>query len=137
MLSELPPNIVLLLLQIILTRQQEIVRMDKEQVLDLLLLQPILENGILQQFITHKLTQIYSPQVQSFTLRRLKTLLAEIFERGFRVENSVGLPPSITNKFQDGPVNIVYLANFYYEWRLWELQESLIPSVQRDIVDLI
>ncbi|CAL9729264.1 SWR1-complex protein 7 [Monosporozyma unispora] len=135
MLSELPPNVVLLLLQIVLARQQEICRIDKDKDFDQLIIEPILDNKILYQFTTHALTQLYSPQVKSLTIRKLKTLLAEIFENRFK--SAAEYSDALTERFQKEEATVVTLANFYYNWRVMQLEQNLIPTARDDIINLI
>lgn len=139
MLSELPLNIVLLLLQIILARQEDICRGDKDKNIDQLLQDPILDNGTLQQFITHPLVQIYSPQVKTLTQRKLRALVAEIFENGFHVaaESSAAIN-EVAARFQnEAPPTVVTLANFYYELRILQLERDLIPTAKESLLELV
>lgn len=135
MLSELPPNIVLLLLQIILARQQEICRTDKDKNLEQLLSDPILDDEVLHQFTSHALTQLYSVQLKTLTIRKLKTLVAEIFQNSFH--SVAEYSDVLLERFKEEEVTIVTLANFYYDWRVMQLEQDVIPKAKQDILSLV
>lgn len=138
MLADLPPNIVLLLLQIILARQQEYCKLDKTKKLENLLVDPILDNEILERFIKHPLLKIYHQPSQSLTLRQLKILIREVFDNGFQIiynDKDDYDFSKISDKFtKDTIPNIISLANFYYECRIAQLENELIPNIKSDLV---
>lgn len=53
-----PSNIVLLLLQLVLQRQQTLAHRDKSVDLQTLLKDPVIDNDVLVEFKTHKLVQL-------------------------------------------------------------------------------
>lgn len=138
MLSELPPNIVLLLLQIILARQQELCKLDKTLKLEYLLVDPILDNDVLQKFIKHPLLKLYSRPAQNLTLRKLRTLIAEIFDNGFQIkyvdDNNVDFSDMCDRYNKETVPNVISLANFYYEYRIVQLEKKLIPCAKSDLI---
>ncbi|CAI4035283.1 hypothetical protein SMKI_12G4330 [Saccharomyces mikatae IFO 1815] len=118
-----PSNIVLLLLQIVLQRQQTLAHRDKSLHLQELLREPIIDGDILMEFKKHKLVQFYGPQYcHDISLRGLKTLVKDIFANG--IPNVT--PHSETNE----PVTVVALANYYYVQRINELQETELPQLK-------
>ncbi|CAL9733741.1 SWR1-complex protein 7 [Monosporozyma servazzii] len=135
MLSELPSNIVLLLLQVILARQQEICRTDKDKDLEYLLGDPIIDDEVLHQFTSHTLINLYSAQLKTLTIRKLKTLVAEIFQNSFH--SAVEYSDVLTERFQEEEITIVTLANFYYDWRVMQLEQDVIPKAKEDILRLV
>ncbi|KAK5780381.1 Swc7p PWA37_002656 [Arxiozyma heterogenica] len=138
MLSELPPNIVLLLLQIILAHQQELCKLDKTLKLEYLLVDPILENEVLQKFTKHPMLKLYSRPTQNLTLRKLKTLVAEIFDNGFQIkyvdDNNVDFSELSDRYNKETIPNVISLANFYYEYRIIQLEKKLIPRAKSDLI---
>ncbi|CAI4046983.1 Swc7p SKDI_12G4110 [Saccharomyces kudriavzevii IFO 1802] len=118
-----PSNIVLLLLQIILRRQQILAHRDKTLNLQELLMEPIIDNDILTEFKTHKLVQLYGPQYyRDISLRGLKTMVTDIFAEE--------IPKAEQSSETDEPTTVVTLANHYYAQRIDELQKTEIPQLK-------
>lgn len=111
-------NIVLLLLQIVLYRQQELVHNDKSLDQEQLMKDPIIDEEVLEQFRAHTLVKLYAPELRSAQLRKLRNMVKDIFD--------LGLP--------DGqPATLVTLANHYYAQRVQELQNTEIPQLQTQV----
>lgn len=73
----------LLLLQLVLQRQQTLAHRDKSVDLQTLLKDPVIDNDVLVEFKTHKLVQLYGPQYcRDISLRGLKTMVTDIFANG-------------------------------------------------------
>lgn len=118
-----PSNIVLLLLQIVLQRQQNLAHRDKSLNLQELLREPIIDNDILVEFKKHKLVQLYGPQYcRDISLRGLKTMVTDIF--------ASGTPKAPQPSGNDQPVTVVELANYYYMQRINELQNTELPQLK-------
>ncbi|CCC72120.1 hypothetical protein NCAS_0J01410 [Naumovozyma castellii] len=118
-MEQYPANVPLLLLQIILQRQQVLAHKDKNLHMETLIKDPIIDDEILNQFISHKLIKIYTPDLSHMTKRSLKTMVNELFVEGLSTS-------------QD-PVTIVTLANYYYERRVKELETELIPQLKSQL----
>ena len=113
----------LLLLQIVLQRQQTLAHRDKSLDLQELLREPIIDNDILAEFKKHKLVQLYGPQYCcDISLRGLKTMVTDIF--------ASGIPNAAQPSGNDQPVTVVELANYYYMQRINELQNTELPQLK-------
>lgn len=111
-------NIVLLLLQIVLYRQQELIHNDKSLDQEQLMKDPIIDEEVLEQFRAHTLVKLCAPELRSAQLRKLRNMVKDIFD--------LELP--------DGqPATLVTLANHYYARRVQELQNTEIPQLQTQI----
>ncbi|CAI4047316.1 hypothetical protein N7582_004048 [Saccharomyces uvarum] len=123
-----PSNIVLLLLQIILQRQQALTHRDKSLNLEEMLKEPIIDNDILTEFKTHKLVQLYGPQYyRDISLRGLKTMVTDIFANG--------IPKTAQPSETDEPITVVSLANHYYAQRVDELQGRELPQLREQLLE--
>ncbi|SCW01804.1 LAFE_0E07624g1_1 [Lachancea fermentati] len=117
---DLKNNIALLLLQIIFYRQQELCHLDKSLDSDTLMTDPIIDDAILHKFRNHKLVELHAADLSGIRLRILKNLVKELFEKG--------LPDD------EGPVNVVSLANFYYSQRIRELESEELPKIRNELI---
>lgn len=120
-----PTNVLLLLLQLLLQRQQALAHQDKSLDLTALLREPIVDKEVLAQFQSHKLVKMYAPELCSVHLRILKSLVADIF--------LAGLPGEET---QD-EVTVISLANHYYNQRIEELTLDQLPRIRHDMAELL
>lgn len=120
-----PTNVLLLLLQLLLQRQQALAHQDKSLDLTALLREPIVDKEVLAQFQSHKLVKMYAPELCSVHLRILKSLVADIF--------LAGLPGEET---QD-EVTVISLANHYYSQRIEELTLDQLPRIRHDMAELL
>ncbi|CAR22887.1 Swc7p [Lachancea thermotolerans CBS 6340] len=118
----LKSNVALLLLQIVLYRQQELLHMDKTLDNDQLLADPVLDEMILSKFANHRLVRMYAPELSGIQLRTLKGIVRELFEQG--------LPDD------DVPVTVVTLANHFYYTRVQELEREQIPELKAKVQEL-
>lgn len=116
-----PYNIILVLLQIILHRQQVITHKNKNLKYEELLENPTIDNETLIEFQHHKLVKLYSPDLCDIQLRRLKTMVIDIFEEG------------IPHLSSSESLNLITLANYYYAKRIQEIEETEIPELFNDI----
>ncbi|CAI4644382.1 BCN_G0039320.mRNA.1.CDS.1 [Saccharomyces cerevisiae] len=122
-----PSNIVLLLLQLVLQRQQTLAHRDKSVDLQTLLKDPVIDNDVLVEFKTHKLVQLYGPQYcRDISLRGLKTMVIDIFANG--------IPRNAQSSGNDQPVTVVDLANYYYMQRINELQNTELPQLKEALL---
>ncbi|CAR26541.1 hypothetical protein ZYGR_0H03550 [Zygosaccharomyces rouxii] len=122
-----PSNVKLLLLQILLRRQQNLAHQDKSLSLPQLLREPIVDREALQEFQSHKLVQMYSPELCTVPLRTLKNMVSELFERG--------LPHRANDP--DEPVTIVKLAEYYYSERIQEIQDDQLPKLREQMLQYL
>ncbi|CCD27112.1 Swc7p NDAI_0J02200 [Naumovozyma dairenensis CBS 421] len=126
-----PSNVILLLLQIILQRQQVLSHKDKSLNLQTLLQDPIIDNEVLQQFNSHKLVKLYCPELSSMTRRTLQAMVHDIFQSGFGATSSSPLEEQYANI----PITVASLANFYYDKRLNEIQQEELPKLEQQLKD--
>ncbi|EDO18730.1 hypothetical protein Kpol_1055p87 [Vanderwaltozyma polyspora DSM 70294] len=116
-----PSNVILLLLQIILHRQQSISHKDKKKDYNLLLVEPVIDTEVLKEFQNHKLVKLHAPDMCNIQLRSLRLLVNEIFEKGIpEVEGNI-------------PVNIVSLANYYYAKRIKQIEDVELPRLRNEM----
>lgn len=120
---DLKSNIALLLLQIILYRQQELCHNNKSIKYTDLLINPVLDDSILKSFSTHKLVKLYAPELHDLDLPRLTAIFHELFFQGI---------PDIKE-----PITIITLANYYYDKRIQELERDEIPKLKHQLTDRI
>lgn len=120
---ELGANIALLLMQIVLRRQQELSHSDKSLDKEQLLKDPVIDESILAEFTNHRLVKLYAPDLQGMQLRMLRSIIRGLFE--------AGLPD------KDAPVTVVTLANHFYYSRVAELEAEQIPALKQQILDLM
>ncbi|SCV05941.1 LANO_0H18558g1_1 [Lachancea nothofagi CBS 11611] len=120
---DLKANVALLLLQIVLYRQQELSHADKSLKLDDLLQEPIVDDIILTKFNTHRLVKLYASGLSGLQLRTLKGIVRSLFNKGLPDKNA--------------PVTVVTLANYYYYTRVAELEQEQIPKLKKQISELI
>lgn len=120
-----PSNVILLLLQIVLQRQQFLAHQDKTLDLDSLLREPIIDRVILTEFQNHKLVKMYLPDFVTLQMRGLKSLVNEVFEEGIADGNSD----------DDAGITVISLANHYYAKRIRELESSELPALKTSIID--
>ncbi|QEU62892.1 Swc7 [Kluyveromyces lactis] len=106
-------SIALLLLQITLYHQQELAHADSSLSLDELLVEPIVDNIVVEKFTSHSMVQIYAPELAPLNIRSIKGLISDLF----------------TNTNIQEPKNLITLANHYYSERLNYLQEEKIPEL--------
>ncbi|CCF56037.1 hypothetical protein KAFR_0A06020 [Kazachstania africana CBS 2517] len=119
-----PANVILLLLQIILRRQQILCHRDVGLNMEDLRKDPIIDNEILHAFQSHKLTRLYAPDIEAMTLRGLKSLAADVFSEGI---------PSEDEEHSKETVDILDLANYYYNLRIEELENQL-PKLKEELL---
>ncbi|AMD19914.1 HCL237Cp [Eremothecium sinecaudum] len=110
-------NVVLLLLQMLLYRQQELKNKDKALDYEKLLEEPIVDEEVLERFTSHKLVKLYNPYLCTIRLWELKKTVREIFSKGLEDKSIAKL-------------NLVTLANQYYKRRMNELQFKEIPRLK-------
>lgn len=118
-----PSNVVLLLLQLLLQRQQALAHHDKSLDLTQLLKDPIVDKEVLTQFQNHKLVKMYAPELCSVHLRSLKGLVTDIF--------TYGIP--VTEDVSGQEITVITLANHYYNKRLAELTQFELPELRQEI----
>lgn len=109
--------VILLLLQITLYRQQELSHQDSSLEVDKLLLDPKVDQTILNKFISHKMTKLYTPELTNINLRSLKMLLTDVLDQ----------------TELDGEKNLITLANYYYSKRVSFLEEEKLPGLVAQI----
>lgn len=112
-------SIALLLLQITLYHQQELAHADSSLSLDELLVEPIVDNTVVEKFTSHSMVQIYAPELVPLNIRSIKGLISDLF----------------TNTNIQEPKNLITLANHYYSERLNYLQEEKIPELIQQMKD--
>ncbi|CUS20270.1 LAQU0S01e02828g1_1 [Lachancea quebecensis] len=120
---ELKSNVALLLLQIVLYRQQELSHIDKTLDNEQLLADPVLDEMVLSKFANHRLVRMHAPELSGIQLRTLKGIIRELFEQG--------LPDD------DVPVTVVTLANHFYYTRVQELEKEQIPELKDKMQELL
>ncbi|SCU77878.1 LAMI_0A02652g1_1 [Lachancea mirantina] len=113
---DLASNVILLILQIVFYRQQELAHGDNSVKLDELMLEPVVDESVLTRFRNHKLIRLYNPDQCGVQLRTLKGIVRDIFE--------LGLPE------ESADVTVISLANHYYAQRIKELEEKELPQLQ-------
>ncbi|GAV52524.1 hypothetical protein ZYGR_0AG05150 [Zygosaccharomyces rouxii] len=118
-----PSNVKLLLLQILLRRQQALAHQDKSLSLPQLLKEPIVDRESLQEFQSHKVVQLYSPGLCTVSLRTLKSMVSELFERGLPYKT----------EGPDEPITIIKLAEYYYSERIQEIQDVQMPRLREQM----
>lgn len=123
---EYPSNVILLLLQLLLQRQQTLSHQDKSLNLTELLKDPIVDKEVLVSFQSHKLVKMYSPDLCYAHLRSLKSLVSDIF--------MFGVPSDETD--EGDPITVITLANHYYKKRLKELEQEQLPQLRQEMVEL-
>lgn len=119
-----PSNVKLLLLQILLRRQQTLTHQDRSLQIGQLLQEPIVDKEALQQFQSHKLVRMYSPELCTVSTRSLKGLVSELFQ--------IGLPGQEENS--EEPVTIIMLAEYYYAQRIEEIETLQMPELRQQIL---
>lgn len=125
MVMDYPTNVLLLLLQLILQRQQALVHQDKSLDLTALLKEPIVDKEVLIQFQNHKLVKMYAPELCNVHLRVLKSLVADIF-----------MTSTPGDETHDG-TTVITLANYYYNQRIAELTQDQLPRIRQEIAELL
>ncbi|GCE98737.1 SWR1-complex protein 7 [Zygosaccharomyces mellis] len=120
-----PSNVKLLLLQILLRRQQTLAHQDKSISLPQLLKEPIVDRESLQEFQSHKLVRMYSPELCTIPLRTFKSIVNKLFEEGLSCKTD-GL---------DEPITIIKLAEYYYSERIQEIQEVQLPGLKEQMLE--
>lgn len=106
-------SITLLLLQITLYRQQDLVHSDSSLNLDELLVEPIVDESVVEAFVSHKLVKLHAQELTSLNKITTKALITDIFKKT-QIE---------------GPKNLITLANYYYSQRLNYLEKEKIPEL--------
>ena len=106
-------SITLLVLQLTFYRQQELVHQDPSLDLNRLIVEPIVDETILQQFVSHSLVKIYAPELTKLNLRSLRTLITTIFD----------------DTELDEAKTLISLANHYYSKRINYLEEEKLPEL--------
>lgn len=119
-----PSNVKLLLLQILLRRQQALTHQDKSFSLSQLLREPIVDRELLQEFQTHKLVRMHSPELCTVPLRTLKSIVSDLFEAGL---------PHRTDGPEE-PVTVVSLAEYYYSKRIQEIRDTQLPELRQQML---
>lgn len=123
---EYPSNVILLLLQVLLKRQQTLAHQDKSLNISHLLKEPVVDKDVLVQFQTHKIVKMYSPDLCNIQMRSLKSLISDLFERG--------LPADETEEGEN-VVDVISLANHYYIKRMEELEQNQLPQLRKEIME--
>ncbi|CCK69033.1 Swc7p KNAG_0B06030 [Huiozyma naganishii CBS 8797] len=123
-MSTFPHNVALLLLQILLQRQQYLAHRDKSLQLKSLLKEPIVDAQVLEQFTSHKLVKLYSPELQDVTLRTLRAMVGQLFVEG-------------AEELSDQQITVITLANSYYNKRIQQLETQLLPQLKQELVQLL
>lgn len=123
---EYPSNVILLLLQVLLKRQQTLAHQDKSLNISHLLKEPVVDKDVLVQFQTHKIVKMYSPDLCNIQMRSLKSLISDLFERG--------LPADETEEGEE-IVDVISLANHYYIKRMKELEQNQLPQLRKEIME--
>ena len=129
MLSDYPYSVILLLLQIVLKREQALAHDNRKLSLDKLLTDPIIDDVILSEFQSHNLVKLYAPELCKVSLRRLKALVREVFD--------AGIPPDTSSQTSEKVVTVVTLANYYYERQLKYLEQEELPRLKREMLQLL
>ncbi|QLQ80808.1 hypothetical protein HG537_0E01630 [Torulaspora globosa] len=124
---EYPSNVILLLLQLLLQRQQTLAHHNKSLDLAQLLRDPIVDKEVLDQFQNHKLVKMYSPELSNLHLRALKGLVTDLF--------TYGIPSAESPQGQE--TNVITLANHYYNKRIGELTLIELPELRQEIKNLL
>ncbi|SCU84340.1 LAFA_0D09428g1_1 [Lachancea sp. 'fantastica'] len=115
----LAANVALLLLQIVLYRQQELSHGEKGGKLNDLLIEPVVDEIVLDRFTSHRVVKLYAPELTKLRLRTLKKEVTDLF--------SAGLPDKNT------PVTVITLANHFYYTRINELEMDKIPGINQQM----
>lgn len=118
-------NICLLLLQIVLERQQSLAHTDKTLELSQLLIEPVIDINIWTKFITQPIVIYYSPKLQDIKLEELQKQVDDLFQIGF---------PSDCKEFEDVEITVISLANFYSMKRIDELENEKLPFLKNEIL---
>lgn len=118
-------NVRLLLLQIVLERQETLVQEDKSLQLSELLVDPVIDVEVWTKLITHPVLLYFAPELQEIQVEDLQDEVKALFEEGF--------PPDC-EEFEDEDVTVVSLANFYYAKRISELENDKLPVLKREIL---
>lgn len=124
---EYPSNVVLLLLQVLLKRQQTLAHQDKSLDISHLLKEPVVDKDVLIQFQTHRIVKIYSPDLCNIQMRSLKSMISDLFERG--------LPADEEEEEGEDVVDVITLANHYYMKRIEELEQNQLPQLRKEIME--
>ncbi|AQZ18256.1 SWC7 (YLR385C) [Zygosaccharomyces parabailii] len=123
-LMEYPSNVKLLLLQILLRRQQTLAHQDKSLELTELLREPIVDKEALQQFQSHKLVRMYCSELCAVSTRTLKSLVSELFQ--------IGIP--VQAETPHDPVTLITLAEYYYSQRIEEIESQQMPELRQHML---
>ncbi|SCU94415.1 LAME_0F07382g1_1 [Lachancea meyersii CBS 8951] len=118
----LKSNVALLLLQLVLYRQQEFSHNDTGAKLNELLVNPVVDEIVLDRFTNHRLVKLYAPELVKVRLRALKKEVNDLF--------SAGLPD------KNMPVTVITLANHFYYTRVKELEQDQIPKINEQLRDI-
>lgn len=131
-MMDYPTNIVLLLLQIVLAEQEQLAHQIKNASLEDLLKDPVVDSKVLSQFTQHQLVKLYAPELAHMSLRGLKSVVRDVFDKG--------IPKEFIEKTQESDENndfssvtVVTLANYYYSKRISELQDGQLPELKKQI----
>ncbi|CEP60425.1 Swc7p LALA0_S01e10594g [Lachancea lanzarotensis] len=119
----LAANVALLMLQIVLYRQQELSHGEKGGKLNELLVDPVVDEVVLDRFTNHRIVKLYAPELEKVRLRTMKKEVADLF--------SAGLPD------KNLPVTVITLANHFYYTRINELEKDQIPKINRQMVNFV
>lgn len=120
-----PTNVILLLLQLILQRQQTLAHQDKLLDLTALLKEPLVDKQVLGQFQNHKLVKLYAPELCSVHLRILRGLVSDIFQNARSDQDS------------SEDITVITLANHYYNRRIEELTVVELPRIRQEMTNLL
>ncbi|AET38771.1 Swc7p Ecym_3278 [Eremothecium cymbalariae DBVPG len=111
-------NVTLLLLQLLLYRQQELVHNNRALDYERLLMNPTVDEEVLKRFTRHKLVRLYCPYICDIQLRGMKSIVQDIFTKGLK-DNKGNVP-----------VTLVTLANHYYRQRIQQLEKEELPKLK-------
>ncbi|CCH58599.1 hypothetical protein TBLA_0A08090 [Henningerozyma blattae CBS 6284] len=146
MVLQYSSNVILLLLQLILYHQESLSHRNKKLRLPNLLVDPIIDEAILNEFKNHTLVKVYAPELCKIQLRSLRMLVKEIFSVGFNIEENEdningnvkqeNVSYSDSNQKQDTIINVITLANFYYDKRITEIEKRL-PEIRDEMQETL
>ncbi|AAS52732.1 AER048Cp [Eremothecium gossypii ATCC 10895] len=111
-------NVTLLLLQVVLHRQQELAHQDKTLSQISLLREPVVDTAVLERFSAHRVVRLYAPELCGLRLEELQAVVREVFARG------------LAGSAEDTPVTLITLANHYYRLRVQELELQELPKLK-------
>ncbi|KAH3899924.1 uncharacterized protein SCODWIG_00149 [Saccharomycodes ludwigii] len=123
-------HIILLLLQIVLHRQQYLCHKDSNLSEVECAKNPVIDDFIFNTFINHKLVKYYNIMSKNtrnsvvptdLTLEELKQIVRSIYSRG--------LPQNENND----PNTLVALCNYYYFKRIDELENNILPKIKKQL----